>query len=106
MNKYLEEALRVAKTSRCRYQHGCVVVSNGRIVSKATNKKVGDPKTAWRKAHIHAEVAAVLAAGKRAPGALVYVARVLADGSPGDSQPCKKCEGYLNRVGVAKVVWT
>jgi pyrimidine deaminase RibD-like protein len=106
VNKYLEKAMEIAKTSRCRYKHGCVVVNNGRIISTATNKKVGDPETAWRKSHVHAEIAAVLAAGKHARGSSVYVARVAADGSPAVSQPCKKCEGFLSRVGVAQVVWT
>jgi pyrimidine deaminase RibD-like protein len=106
VNKYLEKAMEIAKTSKCRYKHGCVVVNNGKIISTATNKKVGDPETAWRKSHVHAEIAAVAAAGKHAYGSLVYVARVSADGSPAVSQPCKKCEGYLNRVGVSQVVWT
>lgn len=106
MNKYLEKALQVAKTSKCRYKHGCVVVNNGRIVSAATNKKVGDPETHWRKSHVHAEAAAIIAAGPKAYGATVYVARVAADGSPAASKPCKKCHGYLERFGVAQVRWT
>jgi len=106
VNKYLEKAMEIAKTSRCRYRHGCVVVNNGRIISAATNKKVGDPEIAWRKSHVHAEIAAVAAAGKYAYGSLVYVARVAADGSSANSQPCKKCERYLDRIGVAQVMWT
>lgn len=106
MNKYLEKALEIAQTSKCRYRHGCIVVSRGRIVASATNKKVGDPETQWRRSHIHAEAAAIIAAGKHAHGALVYVARAAADGSPAYSKPCKKCERYLERFGVAQVVWT
>lgn len=106
MNKYLQKALEVAQTSKCRYKHGCVVVYNGKIIASATNKKVGDPYTEWRRAHIHAEAAAILAAGKRANGATVYVARVLKDGQPASSKPCKKCEGYLQRFKVSQVVWT
>lgn len=106
MSKYLQRALEIAKTSKCRYKHGCVVVNNGKVVSSATNKKVADPYTHWRRAHIHAEVAAVLAAGKYANGATVYVARAAADGSPASSQPCKKCERFLERYGIAQVVWT
>lgn len=106
MNKYLEKAMQVASRSKCRYKHGCVVVNNGKIVATATNKKVGDPETHWRKAHIHAEAAAILAAGKYAHGSTVYVARLAADGSPAESKPCKKCDGYLDRFGVATVVWT
>jgi len=106
MNKYLEKALQIAMTSKCRYKHGCVVVNNGRIVSAATNKKVGDPETHWRKSHVHAEAAAIIAAGSKAYGATVYVARAAADGSPAPSKPCKKCDGYLERFGVAQVRWT
>lgn len=107
MNKYLEQAMEVAKTSKCRHRHGCVVVQNGRILSKATNKKVGDPQMAWRRAHIHAEIAAINAAGKHAVnGATVYVARVGADGNAAESKPCKKCERFMERHQVAQVVWT
>lgn len=106
MNKYLQKALEIAKTSKCRYRHGAIVVNNGRIVAVATNKKVGDPATQWRRSHIHAEAAAIIAAGKYAKGASVYVARAAADGSPAESKPCKKCEGYLERFKVGQVVWT
>jgi pyrimidine deaminase RibD-like protein len=106
MSKHLAQALEIAKTSKCRYKHGCVVVNRGRVVSSATNKKVGDPDTHWRRSHIHAEMAAVLAAGKYASGAKVYVARVAADGSPASSQPCTKCEGFLRRYGISEVIWT
>jgi pyrimidine deaminase RibD-like protein len=107
MNKYLQKALEVAQTSKCRYKHGCIVVSKkGKIVAVATNKKVGDPKTHWRRSHIHAEFAAIVAAGSNARGAYVYVARVNAHGHPASSKPCKKCQGLIERVGVANVVFT
>lgn len=106
MNKYLEKAMEVAATSKCRHKHGAVVVNNGRIVGVATNRKVGDTETAWRRAHVHAEIAALNAAGSRAKGALVYVARVGADGSPANSKPCKKCERFMERSRIERVVWT
>lgn len=106
MNKYLEKAVEVASTSKCRHKHGAVVVQNGRIIATATNKKVGDPEVAWRRAHVHAEIAALNAAGTRARGSYVYVARVGADGSPANSKPCKKCERFMDRCKIEKVVWT
>lgn len=107
MNKYLERALELAKTSKCRHKHGAVVVQKGTIVASKTNKKVSSPiNNQWRRAHIHAEAAAVKAAGKYAAGSTVYVARAAADGSPANSKPCKKCEGFLDRYRVAQVVWT
>lgn len=106
MSKYLKQALEVAKTSKCKYKHGCVVVNNGKILATATNKKIADPHTHWRRSHIHAEMAAIIAAGNQAVGATVYVARVSADGSPAYSKPCKKCERILDRYGIAQVFWT
>jgi len=106
MNKYLEMAIELAETSKCRHKHGCVVVSRGRVIAQATNKKVGDPGTQWRRSYIHAEFAALIAAGKNAKGSKVYVARVMKDGTPALSKPCKKCERYLKRYGVSEVVWT
>lgn len=107
MNRFLEQALSVAATSKCRYQHGCVVVANGVVVAEATNKKIREADSnTWRIAHVHAEEAAIAAAGSRAKGATVYVARVGRDGAPAMSKPCKRCERRLARVGVANIVWT
>jgi len=105
-NKYIGKAIELAAKSKCRHRHGCVVVKNGRIISMATNKKIGDPSIAWRTSHIHAEFGAIIAAGTQASGSHVYVARISADGTPVSSKPCKKCESMLARSGVAKVVWT
>ncbi len=107
MNKYLEKALEVAKTSKCRYKHGAILVSNGKIIAEATNRRVGNVSDkGWRASHIHAETAAVLAAGRRARRAVLYVARISATGGPAESRPCKRCESYLERMGISQVVWT
>ena len=106
MNKYLQIAADVARKSKCRYRHGCVVVHNGRVISRATNKKIGDPRLEWRRSHVHAEAAAAIAARSRISGAHVYVARIGPDGKPQESKPCVKCERYLLRMGVARITWT
>lgn len=106
MNKYLEHALEIAMRSKCRHKHGCVVVSRGKIVATATNQRVGNPDEGWRRAHVHAEHAALLAAGDRAYGATVYVARIGATGQPVESKPCRRCERVLDKYKVASVVWT
>lgn len=106
MNQYIEKAIKLAEKSRCRYRHACIVVRDGRIVSEATNKKVGDPSVAWRCSHIHAEAAAIISAGTYASGSTVYVARINAYGEPVSSEPCKRCKSLLARYGVARVVWT
>lgn len=101
----MEKAIELAKTSKCRHKHGCVIVKNGRIIAESTNKKVGDPSIQWRLA-MHAEFAAVVAAGSDAVGATLYVARVQADGTTALSKPCKKCESIMKRSGISRVVWT
>lgn len=106
MNKYLEKAVDVAATSKCRYQHGCVVVHRGRVVATATNKKVGNVEECWMRSHIHAEVAAILAAGRYARKSKVYVARILKDGTPAKSKPCKKCQKFMEKYKISQVVWT
>lgn len=106
MNRYLAKAIDVAKTSRCRYRHGAIVVSNGQVVAMATNKVVQDQSKGWRKSHVHAEVAAIVAAGQRANGSTLYVARVNARGDARDSKPCKKCESYIEKYKIGSVVWT
>jgi pyrimidine deaminase RibD-like protein len=106
MSRHIATALKLAARSRCRYKHACVLVRDGRIISQATNKKIGDPAVAWRTAHVHAEAAAVGAAGTLASGAIAYVARVNAFGEPAPSAPCKRCQRLLDRAGVARVVCT
>lgn len=106
MNKFLQRAVEAALMSRCQYRHGCVVVSRGQVVSVATNRRVGDPDEAWRRAHVHAEAAALLAAGDKAYGSTLYVARVSKSGKPLTSRPCKKCERVIGKFKVAAVVWT
>lgn len=106
MPKHLLKALEIASRSKCRYKHGCVVVSRGQVVAVATNQRVGNPQEGWRRAHIHAEHAALLAAGEKAYGAKVYVARIGANGQPAESKPCRKCERLLEKFKVEAVVWT
>lgn len=102
------QAVEIAKTSKCRYRHGCVVVSNGKIVAVSVNRRVGNPidGNGWRKSHVHAEIGALMSAGKKAKKSNVYVARVTADGTPTNSEPCDKCLRYMKRLGVSKIQWT
>jgi pyrimidine deaminase RibD-like protein len=106
MSKHLLKAVKVASRSKCRHKHGCVVVSRGQVVASATNQRVGNPEDGWRRSHIHAEHAALMAAGEKAYGATVYVARVSASGQPVESKPCRKCERLLEKFKVGAVVWT
>jgi pyrimidine deaminase RibD-like protein len=105
-SKYITKAVALAATSRCRYQHGAVIVYRGQIIASGVNKIVNDQTKGWRRSHVHAEVAALLEAGPRAAGATMYVARLSADGTPVNSEPCKKCKRYLEKYKVGNVFWT
>lgn len=107
MNKALVEALRVAATSRGRHKHGAVVVRRGKTVAAEVNRTTSDARFSNRPiCSIHAELAAILAAGSLARGATLYVARVNRQGEPRDSAPCKKCRGFIQRSGIVRVVHT
>ena len=106
-SKNLRAALSVAATSRCNNQHGAVVVRRGKIVSTAINiRQHSAHERSWRNSHIHAEAAAVRAAGAASFGSTVYVARVDAAGDAALSAPCLRCQGAMLRAGVRRVVYT
>lgn len=111
MSKYLDMAVEVARQSKHgRYLHGAVIVKDGKVLASATNKTVGPAvpgsDNAWRRAHIHAEMAALAAAGSRAAGASIYIARLLKNGETSNSMPCKKCYGAIKRAGITRIVAT
>lgn len=57
-NKQLTAALGIAALSRCKNQHGSLMVKNGAIVGAATNQKRHTPINAsWRSSHVHSEEA-------------------------------------------------
>lgn len=107
---WLERATVLASTCKSRHRHGALVVRDGAVVGQGVARRVGnDPsvsENAWRCSYIHAEHAALRAAGADASGATLYVARVNAYGDPVLSKPCPRCAGLAERVGVARIVWT
>lgn len=111
----INRTLNYATRSRCRMQHGAMVVKSGRIISMSNNKMVNHPDVFCQdmfeqhRAYVsmHAEVAALQGVSPEvARGSTVYVARMLRDGTPGMSRPCPRCEAYLNEMGVKKVIYT
>lgn len=110
--RFLKRAYELAKESSCRHKHGAVVVRNGNILAMGNNihrelnaADAADTEFFKKHASIHAEVAAVRQVANP-QGCTVYVARVMADGSPGLSKPCHRCAKYLEEMGVRRVVWT
>lgn len=99
MGTYCRQAVSIAH--RCldnRHRLGAVIVSGGRIISKAHNLRTR-----------HAEHRAVSPVWKsELKGATIYVARPLhiQPGAVGMARPCHKCLKLLREVGIVKVVYS
>lgn len=110
--KYLAQAVDLAKMSECNYKHGAVIRKSGKTISVGVNYGVNDPaylsdEVAAEHAAIHAEVAAMNAARKvDLNGATIYVARVIKNGEPRMSKPCERCQKALKERGIRKVFYT
>lgn len=103
--------MKVAGRSVAEQRHGCVLVRGGRVIGVGVNRYVNPPSLVspeHAKAHcsIHAEVAALRAAGAGAVRATAYVARVNLRGEPLLSAPCPACTATLAAAGVRRVVHT
>lgn len=110
---FLSLAMKVAEDSDLDSRHGAVVVKGGRVLSLATNKKRNDLNVAFSHEGYqpvlttHAEVAAMnRISADQLRGAIIYVARVDANGKPLISRPCFRCMDALVEAGVKKVVYT
>jgi len=103
--RFLDMALGVALTSKCRFKHGAVVVKHGRVLSASPNVMKNNPKYVNPKyCSIHAEVRALRIA--RFPKrATVFVARVNNLGEARLSKPCAGCQSLIDELN-CKVVFT
>lgn len=110
--KYLDQACELATMSDCNYKHGAVIRKSGKTISVGINHGVNDPayltdEVAAEHAAVHAEVAALNACRKvDLNGATIYVARVIKNGEPRMSKPCKRCQEALKARGIRKVFYT
>jgi tRNA(Arg) A34 adenosine deaminase TadA len=107
---HLRRALAVASTSTERQRHGAVVAVGKRVLAVAVNSARNHPmvcthpktQAAW-----HAEVAALRQLrGADLSNATLFVARLMRDGTAGNSKPCLRCQGAVDVAGVGRVVWT
>lgn len=103
-------AVEMARSNRTSHRHAAVLVKDGRVVAAALSRRVGPSASAtaksWRSAYVHAEQAALAAAGSAAAGATLYVARVGRGDAPAPSAPCARCEALRLRRRVRRVVTT
>ncbi|MCQ2210827.1 MAG: deaminase [Paludibacteraceae bacterium] len=108
---FKNECIKVAKKSLQQQHHGCVIVKNGRIISRGCNidydndflKKFNPYK------HIHAEACAVMRANyplKHLKDSTMYVCRVGLDGNLMNSRPCPMCQKIIKAFNIKKVKYS
>lgn len=89
---------------------------NGTKIGEGMNKMKSHPLAKKFSKHeeaifLHAEIAAIAdALRQRYPsnleGSTLYVARVLANGTPAMAKPCAGCQKAIIEFGIGDVVWT
>lgn len=95
VRKFLDMAIGVALTSKCRFRHGAVVTVHGHVLGASPNLWRNDPRYVdHQHASVHAEIAAMRKAGWP-KGATIYVARVNNKNEERLSKPCANCEAVL-----------
>ena len=108
----LNQALRLASKSKCRQQHGAILVDGGRVLGHGVNISKNDPVysgEAQLAYSIHAEESAIRNWNGDVgtlKNATLYVARLGKNGSPAMSKPCGKCQKLLKDSGVKTVIYT
>lgn len=102
----LRAAINAAANSTHLFRVGCTVIRNGKIVSTGYNKIKTHPELRIKYEHysIHGECDALLRADKS--GDTIVVARIMKDGSLGQSKPCPKCMKFITDCGVHTVYFT
>ncbi|MFE5550287.1 hypothetical protein ACFQ71_42195 [Streptomyces sp. NPDC056534] len=101
----IDLAIRQALRSDCRHRVGAVLVVGRRVMAASPNLRRNDPMIDFRHATFHAEEA-VLRRVRRTAGAVIYVARVGADGTTGLARPCPRCQESLAQAGISRAVFT
>ncbi|MFD9631076.1 cytidine/deoxycytidylate deaminase family protein [Streptomyces violascens] len=101
----LDQAIRQAMRSKCRYRIGAVLATGNRVLTFGPNTSRNSPTVDFLNATYHAEENALRRA-RRTKGTVIYVARVNALGKPMLAAPCPRCVRALTLAGVRKAVYT
>jgi len=108
---FLSVARYLASKSDSRHKHGAVIVRSGSVIGTGFNKDRNRPDNVSPehiKTHcsVHAEVEAIRDAGWNVKGAVLYVARVNAQGKDRNSKPCDRCTVVIKETQIKKVIYT
>lgn len=108
---FLSVARYLASKSESRQRHGAVIVKGGSVIGTGFNKDRNHPDIVSPehiKSHcsVHAEVDAIRDAKWNVKGAVLYVARVNAQGKDRNSKPCDRCMVVIEETQIKKVIYT
>jgi deoxycytidylate deaminase len=103
--RYYDMALRVARLSNCKSQHGAVIVRSGCVLSLACNRLTTHPITRRHKefsTSIHAEQRSIILAGTDVSRATLYSARY---NGMRLGMPCAMCRELMQDANIDSVVF-
>lgn len=102
-------ALKVARKSNCRQQHGAVVLKGGRVISTAYNIDKNNPNILEEeKIRMHSSICAERRALKGIAdpkGAVIIVVRAKSSGMV-YSKPCDRCRRACQSAGIKAIIYS
>jgi deoxycytidylate deaminase len=109
IQRYFKYARNVLSLSDHPHQQlGCVIVKGNKVLSIGYNKLKTHPISCTPYQTIHAEMDAVIKAGRECEGAVAYVYREHKDKnrSLALARPCSACQKVLYAAGIKRVYFT
>lgn len=100
MNK-LNEAIKIAIKGKVKKKHhylGCIAQREDGSFVYSTNSRAINKSPS-----VHAEIKVLKKAGKNC---ILWIARVMADGSWGMAKPCENCQKLIKKYKVKRVYYT
>jgi tRNA(Arg) A34 adenosine deaminase TadA len=103
----LSRAVSLAKNSKEKTKHGCLIVRGGSLQGLGINVSRNTPGIVMEidALGVHAEIRA-LKSCTRTDGAVAYIARVNRRGMQRQSRPCPNCIVALKNAGIKRVIYT
>lgn len=119
---YINIAINEAHKSDCQMMHGCVAVSNGKIIGRGYNHHrccTHDGFILKNKYTCHAEISAIRNAHhninsysinipnpKNIKKISLYIVRIDVNNNLKNSAPCIECTKILNKLGIKQIIYS
>ena len=108
--KFIKLANKIAHLSEHNMRIGAVVAKGSRVLSFGINKYKSHPQQinpyTLNTGLIHAELNAIINCRTDITGGTIYISRLLKNGLPALSKPCKSCMKMISLYGIKKIVYT